>query len=200
MFCFACVFPMFCFSMKTWSLLIDLFECLFRFLSRLAPYLPLHILMRFLCVSSCFFFLQFPAQQQQTRHQTTNLNHVNNNSIPNGGSHYQQHNYSSQVHQYPQQQQQQSPGLYHSIESYQDRGSTAATSLRLSYVTERILASILPARRAIRNGTTTPVPGFADEHERELIEMLEQKHEKVGYRIRRLCSNYAGVSWSFTEI
>nr|XP_029710003.1 uncharacterized protein LOC109623099 isoform X4 [Aedes albopictus] len=129
-------------------------------------------------------------QQQQTRQTTSSLNHVNNNSIPNGGSHYQQqHNYSSQVHQYQQLQPQQHQ--YHSIESYQDRGSTA---LRLSYVTERILASILPARRTIRNGTTTPVPGlFADEHERELIEMLEQKHEK-NYRIFDLESCIASIS------
>ncbi|XP_062560526.1 tensin-2 isoform X3 [Armigeres subalbatus] len=143
-----------------------------------------------------------PIQHQQTR-QTTNLNHVNNNSIPNGGTHYQQHNYSSQVHQYQhqqqqqQQQQQQSPSQrqYHSTGSNnnQDRESTAATSLRLSYVTERILASILPARRAIRNGTTTPVPGCADEHERELIEMLEQKHEK-NYRIFDLESCIASIS------
>lgn len=126
-----------------------------------------------------------PVQRQQTRQTTSsNLNHVNNNSIPNGGSHYQ-HNYTSQQYH---QQQQSSP--YNSIGSYQEPGSTA-TTLRLSYVTERILASILPTRRSPRNGATSP--GFADEHERELIEMLEQKHEK-NYRIFDLESCIATVS------
>lgn len=88
-----------------------------------------------------------------------------------------------------QQQQLQQPhqmsALYQrgSSSNYGPAGSNDSSSLRLSYVTERILASILPARRA-RNGTTTGSttsgsPGFVDEHERELIEMLEQKHEKV---------------------
>ncbi|XP_055526399.1 tensin-2 isoform X3 [Wyeomyia smithii] len=132
-------------------------------------------------------------QQQQQKHlpqsrPASSLSHVNNASnnnttTSNGIHHY--HNYS--MHHQQQQQQQQRGGN----SSYGSAGSNEA-ALRLSYVTERVLASILPARRA-RNGTTTGSPGFVDEHERELIEMLEQKHEK-NYRIFDLESCIASIS------
>ncbi|KFB38000.1 tensin [Anopheles sinensis] len=71
-------------------------------------------------------------------------------------------------------------------------------SLRLNYVTERILASTLPARR-LQNGSSSPFAatgsgaGPADEHERELINMLEQKH-KQNYRIFDLESCLANIT------
>uniref|UniRef100_A0AAG5CS00 Tensin n=1 Tax=Anopheles atroparvus TaxID=41427 RepID=A0AAG5CS00_ANOAO len=122
---------------------------------------------------------QQPPHLQQSR-PTTNLNHVNNN-------HY--HNYSLQPHYRPQQQQPQSQHQqqlqHHSYPA--SRSVDPPPSLRLNYVTERILASTLPARR-LQNGSSSPfaAPGSssapADEHERELINMLEQKHEQ-NYRI-----------------
>lgn len=58
-------------------------------------------------------------------------------------------------------------------------------NLRLQYVTERILSSVLPAR----NPEDEPlfaedIPGFEDKYERELIEMLEHKHGKVCYNFK----------------
>ncbi|XP_058812908.1 uncharacterized protein LOC131677221 isoform X2 [Topomyia yanbarensis] len=146
--------------------------------------------------------IQQQEQQQQQSQQrlpqsrpTSSLGHVNNNNNNNGnttttnGNHY--HNYS--VH-HQQQQQHQTPTFnQQQHHSYNNNNNISAGSnesaLRLSYVTERILASILPARR-IRNGGS---PGFVDEHERELIEMLEQKHEK-NYRIFDLESCIASIS------
>ncbi|EDS25858.1 tensin [Culex quinquefasciatus] len=141
-------------------------------------------------------------QQQQHQYQSphlqqsrpvSSLSHVNNNN----GNHY--HNYSS-AHQHHHN----NNGL-HQSPSWSNGNATGPDGpLRLSYVTERILASILPARRhRYRNGSTTPQPtttttpggspGFVDEHERELIEMLEQKHER-NYRIFDLESCIASIS------
>lgn len=52
--------------------------------------------------------------------------------------------------------------------------------MHLHYVTERIISSVLP----LRNPEDEPlfsedIPGFEDKYERELIDMLEQKHGKV---------------------
>ncbi|XP_058452358.1 uncharacterized protein LOC131431006 isoform X2 [Malaya genurostris] len=140
--------------------------------------------------------LPIQQQQQQQHHQSqhlpqsrpaSSLSHVNNNTsntttTSSNGNHY--HNYSVH-HQTATANQQQN--------SYNNNNNSAGSNesaLRLSYVTERILASILPARRRIRNGGS---PGFVDEHERELIEMLEQKHEK-NYRIFDLESCIASIS------
>ncbi|XP_058452418.1 uncharacterized protein LOC131431017 isoform X3 [Malaya genurostris] len=140
--------------------------------------------------------IQQQQQQQQQHHQSqhlpqsrpaSSLSHVNNNTsntttTSSNGNHY--HNYSVH-HQTATANQQQN--------SYNNNNNSAGSNesaLRLSYVTERILASILPARRRIRNGGS---PGFVDEHERELIEMLEQKHEK-NYRIFDLESCIASIS------
>lgn len=63
--------------------------------------------------------------------------------------------------------------------------SQATETLRLHYVTERILASVLPPRTSSVDQLARPhsensVAGFEeDEYERELITMLEQKHNKV---------------------
>ncbi|XP_058129052.1 tensin-1 [Anopheles ziemanni] len=145
---------------------------------------------------------QQPHQQQphlQQSRPTTNLNHVNNN-------HY--HNYSLQTHYRPQQQQQQQQqqlqqGQHQQQQlqhhhSYPAPRSVEPPSLRLNYVTERILASTLPARR-LQNGSSSPFAatgsgaGPADEHERELINMLEQKH-KQNYRIFDLESCLANIT------
>ncbi|XP_038105885.1 tensin-2 isoform X8 [Culex quinquefasciatus] len=144
-------------------------------------------------------------QQQQHQYQSphlqqsrpaSSLSHVNNNN----GNHY--HNYSS-AHQHHHNNNNNN-GL-HQSPSWSNGNATGPDGpLRLSYVTERILASILPARRhRYRNGSTTPQPtttttpggspGFVDEHERELIEMLEQKHER-NYRIFDLESCIASIS------
>ncbi|XP_055617749.1 uncharacterized protein LOC129763045 isoform X5 [Toxorhynchites rutilus septentrionalis] len=130
--------------------------------------------------------------QQPPSRPGSNLNHVNNNNnYSSNGSQY--HDYSSVHHHHQQQQQQQTQNQnlhpQTPVSSYHSPGSNDS-ALRLSYVTERILASILPARRS-RNGATSPV--FADEHERELIDMLEQKHEK-NYRIFDLESCIASIS------
>uniref|UniRef100_A0A182PSN1 Uncharacterized protein n=1 Tax=Anopheles epiroticus TaxID=199890 RepID=A0A182PSN1_9DIPT len=136
---------------------------------------------------------QQPQQQQQLR-PTTNLNHVNNN-------HY--HNYSLQPYynRQPQQQQQQQLQLqqlvqHHSYPVVRHAEEPASQSLRLNYVTERILASTLPARRH-QNGSSSPhVPNGtppADEHERELINMLEQKH-KQNYRILDLEARLVNIT------
>uniref|UniRef100_A0A8D8AMD5 Tensin-1 n=1 Tax=Culex pipiens TaxID=7175 RepID=A0A8D8AMD5_CULPI len=142
-------------------------------------------------------------QQQQHQYQSphlqqsrpaSSLSHVNNNN----GNHY--HNYSS-AHQHHHNN---NNGLHQSPSWSNGNGNATGPDgpLRLSYVTERILASILPARRhRYRNGSTTPQPtttpggspGFVDEHERELIEMLEQKHER-NYRIFDLESCIASIS------
>uniref|UniRef100_A0A8W7K7T7 SH2 domain-containing protein n=1 Tax=Anopheles albimanus TaxID=7167 RepID=A0A8W7K7T7_ANOAL len=118
-------------------------------------------------------------QQQQSRPATANLNHVNNN-------HY--HNYSPQPqyrpgpahHQHQQQQLQLQPLRPHlSLPA----SPPAAASLRLNYVTERILASTLPARRHQNgSGAGSMAVTVADEHERELISMLQQKHQE-NYRL-----------------
>ncbi|XP_052869552.1 uncharacterized protein LOC128275179 [Anopheles cruzii] len=132
-----------------------------------------------------------PQQQQQQHLQqsrpATNLNHVNNN-------HY--HNYSLQPHYHRQQQQQQQqlqPYRPHLSLPGPPARPVEPASLRLNYVTERILASTLPARRH-QNGAasqhpyaTSGAPGLnglagVDEHERELISMLEQKHQQ-NYRL-----------------
>ncbi|XP_050067868.1 uncharacterized protein LOC126556583 isoform X2 [Anopheles maculipalpis] len=127
-------------------------------------------------------------QQQQQPRPTTNLNHVNNN-------HY--HNYSLQPYynRPPQQQQQhQSPHQHHSYPV--TRIAEEPQTLRLNYVTERILASTLPARR-LQNGSSSPHASNgslpADEHERELISMLEQKH-KQNYRILDLESRLVNIT------
>uniref|UniRef100_A0A182NRY2 Uncharacterized protein n=1 Tax=Anopheles dirus TaxID=7168 RepID=A0A182NRY2_9DIPT len=126
-------------------------------------------------------------QQQQQPRPTTNLNHVNNN-------HY--HNYSLQPHyRQPGQQQLQQ---HHSYPAVRIAGEPSPQSLRLNYVTERILASTLPARRH-QNGSSSPrattngTPPAADEHERELISMLEQKH-KQNYRILDLESRLVNIT------
>nr|CAJ14145.1 tensin [Anopheles gambiae] len=66
----------------------------------------------------------------------------------------------------------------------------------LNYVTERILASTLPARR-LQNGSSSPhAPNGTppvDEHERELINMLEQKH-KQNYRILDLEARLVNIT------
>lgn len=67
-----------------------------------------------------------------------------------------------------------------------DRSST----LRLHYITERILASVLPVRSASSSANTAD---GEDEHERELIMMLEQKHGK-NYRVFDLESCLASIS------
>lgn len=84
-----------------------------------------------------------------------------------------------------------------------------ATTLRLHYITERILASVLPARthdeavhrrmlQQQQNGHlsdrgTTTGDEYEDEHERELILMLEQKHGK-NYRVFDLESCLAVIT------
>lgn len=83
-----------------------------------------------------------------------------------------------------------------------DGGGEGDESLLLHYVTERILASVLPPRRSSSaravlpghspdgsGGVVAQQSGAADEHERELIVMLEQKHGKVS-RIGRLLIRY----------
>ncbi|XP_041788446.1 uncharacterized protein LOC121603578 isoform X7 [Anopheles merus] len=130
-------------------------------------------------------------QQQQQPRPTTNLNHVNNN-------HY--HNYSLQPYynrqQQQQHQQQQQQLQHHSYPVARIDEEPAAQSLRLNYVTERILASTLPARR-LQNGSSSPhAPNGTppvDEHERELINMLEQKH-KQNYRILDLEARLVNIT------
>ncbi|XP_061499731.1 tensin-1 isoform X13 [Anopheles gambiae] len=129
-------------------------------------------------------------QQQQQPRPTTNLNHVNNN-------HY--HNYSLQPYynrQQQQHQQQQQQLQHHSYPVARIDEEPAAQSLRLNYVTERILASTLPARR-LQNGSSSPhTPNGTppvDEHERELINMLEQKH-KQNYRILDLEARLVNIT------
>ncbi|XP_040175519.1 tensin-1 isoform X10 [Anopheles arabiensis] len=132
-------------------------------------------------------------QQQQQPRPTTNLNHVNNN-------HY--HNYSLQPYynrqqqQHQQQQQQLQQLQHHSYPVVRIDEEPAAQSLRLNYVTERILASTLPARR-LQNGSSSPhAPNGTppvDEHERELINMLEQKH-KQNYRILDLEARLVNIT------
>uniref|UniRef100_A0A6E8WDV4 Tensin n=1 Tax=Anopheles coluzzii TaxID=1518534 RepID=A0A6E8WDV4_ANOCL len=129
-------------------------------------------------------------QQQQQPRPTTNLNHVNNN-------HY--HNYSLQPYYNRQQQQhhqQQQQLQHHSYPVARIDEEPAAQSLRLNYVTERILASTLPARR-LQNGSSSPhAPNGTppvDEHERELINMLEQKH-KQNYRILDLEARLVNIT------
>ncbi|XP_049277651.1 tensin-2 isoform X11 [Anopheles funestus] len=125
---------------------------------------------------------QQPQQQQQPR-PTTNLNHVNNN-------HY--HNYSLQPYYNRQPQQQQ----HHSYPVARIAEEPSSKSVRLNYVAERILASTLPARQ-LQNGSSSPhatngTPP-ADEHERELINMLEQKY-KQNYRILDLESRLVNIT------
>uniref|UniRef100_A0A453Z0U9 Tensin n=1 Tax=Anopheles gambiae TaxID=7165 RepID=A0A453Z0U9_ANOGA len=130
-------------------------------------------------------------QQQQQPRPTTNLNHVNNN-------HY--HNYSLQPYynrqQQQQQHQQQQQLQHHSYPVARIDEEPAAQSLQLNYVTERILASTLPARR-LQNGSSSPhAPNGTppvDEHERELINMLEQKH-KQNYRILDLEARLVNIT------
>ncbi|XP_035896399.1 serine-rich adhesin for platelets isoform X3 [Anopheles stephensi] len=127
-------------------------------------------------------------QQQQQPRPATNLNHVNNN-------HY--HNYSLQPYYNRQpQQHQQSPHQHHSYPVARIAEEPSYQSLRLNYVTERILASTLPARR-LQNGSSSPHASNgslpADEHERELISMLEQKH-KQNYRILDLESRLVNIT------
>lgn len=64
----------------------------------------------------------------------------------------------------------------------------------MHYVTERILASSLPARTAEeqRPFSDTGI-GYEDKHERDLIDMLEQKHGK-NYRIFDLESCIATIT------
>ncbi|XP_052891231.1 tensin-1 isoform X4 [Anopheles moucheti] len=125
-------------------------------------------------------------QQQQQPRPTTNLNHVNNN-------HY--HNYSHQPYynRQPQQQQQQQ---HHSYPVTRIAEEPSPKTIRLNYVAERILASTLPARQ-LQNGSSSPhatngTPA-ADEHERELIDMLEQKY-KQNYRILDLESRLVNIT------
>ncbi|XP_053668786.1 uncharacterized protein LOC128719189 [Anopheles marshallii] len=120
-------------------------------------------------------------QQQQQPRPTTNLNHVNNN-------HY--HNYSLQPYYNRQPQQQ------HSYPVTRIAEVPSPKSIRLNYVAERILASTLPARQ-LQNGSSSPhatngTPP-ADEHERELINMLEQKY-KQNYRILDLESRLVNIT------
>uniref|UniRef100_A0A182K4V7 Uncharacterized protein n=1 Tax=Anopheles christyi TaxID=43041 RepID=A0A182K4V7_9DIPT len=129
-------------------------------------------------------------QQQQQPRPTTNLNHVNNN-------HY--HNYSLQPYYNRQPQQQQQQHQQHQLQHHSYpvvRNAEEPTSLRLNYVTERILASTLPARRH-QNGSSSPHASNGtppvDEHERELINMLEQKH-KQNYRILDLESRLVNIT------
>lgn len=81
-----------------------------------------------------------------------------------------------------------------------------SNTLRLHYITERILASVLPARNASEtrqrqrrqnghssDGQSTVTEDFEDEHERELISMLEQKHGK-SYRVFDLESCLATIT------
>lgn len=74
------------------------------------------------------------------------------------------------------------------LSQYQDK--TAGEHLGLNYVTERILASVLPNRAPqqqrrdnelaeIGNAITTLDESPQDIYEQELISMLEQKHGKV---------------------
>uniref|UniRef100_A0A182T4J1 Uncharacterized protein n=1 Tax=Anopheles maculatus TaxID=74869 RepID=A0A182T4J1_9DIPT len=128
-------------------------------------------------------------QQQQPRPTTTNLNHVNNN-------HYNNYSLQPYYNRQPQQQQHQSPHQHHSYPVARIAEEPAPQSLRLNYVTERILASTLPARR-LQNGSSSPHASNgslpADEHERELISMLEQKH-KQNYRILDLESRLVNIT------
>ncbi|XP_055709719.1 uncharacterized protein LOC129805674 isoform X20 [Phlebotomus papatasi] len=77
--------------------------------------------------------------------------------------------------------------------------SQATETLRLHYVTERILASVLPPRTSSVDQLARPhsensVAGFEeDEYERELITMLEQKHNK-NYQMFDLESCIATIS------
>lgn len=74
-----------------------------------------------------------------------------------------------------------------------------SNTLRLHYITERILASVLPARNTSdagaqrQNGSVTGEEDYEDEHERELISMLEQKHGK-NYRVFDLESCLATIT------
>lgn len=84
------------------------------------------------------------------------------------------------------------------IKLSQHRAKTAAEHLGLNYVTERILASVLPIREAAyyqqlqqkhqrdefnndgpHAGEAVPDESPQDIYEQELISMLEQKHGKV---------------------
>lgn len=70
---------------------------------------------------------------------------------------------------------------------------STSDSLRLHYVTERILASVLPQKDSVAsllnnkepltngytNGGSSSVDVAQDKYEKELILMLEQKHGKV---------------------
>ncbi|XP_059617125.1 uncharacterized protein LOC132262014 isoform X3 [Phlebotomus argentipes] len=76
--------------------------------------------------------------------------------------------------------------------------SQATETLRLHYVTERILASVLPPRTSSADhrphSENSVVAGFEeDEYERELITMLEQKHNK-NYQMFDLESCIATIS------
>lgn len=88
--------------------------------------------------------------------------------------------------------------------------NSASNALRLHYITERILASVLPGRthaevtqrrlskQSQQNGHcsdrgTTTGDEFEDEYERELILMLEQKHGK-NYRVFDLESCLAVIT------
>lgn len=68
----------------------------------------------------------------------------------------------------------------------------ASDNLGLNYVTERILASVLPQRNKSLHAVDEPINGPhsdtmsispQDIYERELISMLEQKHGKVNIYI-----------------
>ncbi|XP_055683294.1 uncharacterized protein LOC129790094 isoform X8 [Lutzomyia longipalpis] len=70
----------------------------------------------------------------------------------------------------------------------------ATETLRLYYVTERILASVLPPRTSSVDHHVRPHSGTEeDEYERELITMLEQKHNK-NYQMFDLESCIATIS------
>lgn len=95
-------------------------------------------------------------------------------TLPIQHHNHQTHNYQSTSRQHHNDQRQ--------------RVETEDASLLLHYVTERILASVLPARRReslahnqhcpdVNGGGTTI--SAVDDHEKELIVMLEQKHGKV---------------------
>uniref|UniRef100_A0A182MSG0 C2 tensin-type domain-containing protein n=1 Tax=Anopheles culicifacies TaxID=139723 RepID=A0A182MSG0_9DIPT len=125
-------------------------------------------------------------QQQQQPRPTANLNHVNNN-------HY--HNYSLQPY-YNRQPQQHQTHQHHSYPASRIADEPSSKSVRLNYVAERILASTLPARQ-LQNGSSSPNAANgtppADEHERELINMLEQKY-KQNYRILDLESRLVNIT------
>ncbi|XP_063707339.1 tensin-1 isoform X2 [Culicoides brevitarsis] len=90
------------------------------------------------------------------------------------------------------------------VSSSASRNKTAtngtSNALRLHYITERILASVLPGRthaevvqRKQNGNCSTTGDEYEDEYERELIMMLEQKHGK-NYRVFDLESCLAVIT------